>query len=117
VIYCQVDVDRFDDPKRALFTVPEFKMVNVKIGHLKNPEHVERPAQFKEMVRVASDLSRDFDFVRIDLYAVDDKIYFGGYTFTPGAACDHFSDESFAIEFQRTVGSLLRNRASDGALA
>jgi TupA-like ATPgrasp len=117
VIYCQVDVDRFVNHKRALFTVPEFKMLSVKMGLLENPDQVQRPAQFKEMVRVASDLSRDFDFVRIDLYAVDGRIYFGGYSFTPGAACDHFSDENFAIEFQRTVGSLLRNRASDGALA
>ncbi len=116
VIYCQVDVDRFDNPKRALFTIPDFRMVPVKMGHLENPDHVERPAQLKEMVRIASDLSRDFDFVRIDLYAVDDRVYFGGYAFTPGAACDHFSDENFAIEFHRTVGSLLRNRATDGAI-
>jgi hypothetical protein len=113
VIYCQVDVDRFSNHKRALCTVPEFRMVPVRTGLLENPEHLERPARFNEMVRIASDLSRDFDFVRIDLYVVDNRVYFGGYTFTPGAACDDFSDEQFATEFLRAVHSLLRSRATD----
>jgi hypothetical protein len=117
VIYCQVDVDRYANHTRAFCTVPEFRIIPVKTGLLENPEHLERPARFNEMVRIASDLSRDFDFVRIDLYVVDDRVYFGGYTFTPGAACDNFSDEAFAIEFLRTVHSLLRNRASDSARA
>jgi hypothetical protein len=115
VIYCQVDVDRFTNHTRALCTVPEFRIIPVKTAELENPEHLERPARFNEMVRIASDLSRDFDFVRIDLYAVDDRVYFGGYTFTPGAACDNFSDEEFAIDFLRNVHSLFRNRATDNA--
>ena len=117
VIYCQVDVDRFENHKRALCTVPEFSIIPVKTKHLEIPDILERPMGFKEMVRIAGDLSREFDFVRVDLYTVGDAVYFGEYTFTPGAACDNFSDESFAIEFQRRVSSLMRNRSSDGALA
>jgi hypothetical protein len=116
VIYCQVDVDRYVHHKRAICTVPEFRIVPVMTNFLEIPDHLARPPQFTEMVRIASDLSRDFDFVRIDLYAVDDRVFFGGYAFTPGAACENFSDEQFAIDFQRTINSLLRNRASDGVL-
>jgi hypothetical protein len=116
VIYCQVDVDRFANHKRAICTVPEFRIVPVMTDFLEIPDHVARPPQFTEMVRIASDLSRDFDFVRIDLYAVDDRVFFGGYTFTPGAACDNYSDEQFAIDFQRTINSLMRSRATDGVL-
>jgi hypothetical protein len=116
VIYCQVDVDRFANHRRALCTVPEFRILPVRINHLEVPDQLERPPRFNEMARIASDLSRDFDFVRIDLYAVDDRVFFGGYTFTPGAACDDYSDEQFAIEFQRTINSLFRSRLTDGAL-
>jgi hypothetical protein len=35
------------------------------------------------MVRVARDISADFDFVRVDLYNVQGKIYFGEITCTP----------------------------------
>src|SRR5450432_3544530 len=78
VIYCQVDVDRFVNHRRALCTVPDFGILPVKTNFLEIPDHLERPPQFNEMVRIASDLSRDFDFVRIDLYAVDDRVFFGG---------------------------------------
>jgi hypothetical protein len=42
-----------------------------------------KPANFDTMVRVATDLSADFDFVRVDLYNVDGKVYFGELTCTP----------------------------------
>jgi TupA-like ATPgrasp len=42
------------------------------------------PGNFPEMVQVARDLSVDFDFVRVDLYSVADRIYFGELTCTPG---------------------------------
>ena len=34
------------------------------------------------MIEIAEKLSRGFKHVRIDLYNVDGKIYFGEYTFT-----------------------------------
>jgi hypothetical protein len=42
-----------------------------------------KPANFDTMVNVATALSADFDFVRVDLYNVDGKIYFGELTCTP----------------------------------
>ncbi len=42
-----------------------------------------RPPRFEEMVQVARDVSSDFDFVRVDLYTAEDKVYFGELTCTP----------------------------------
>lgn len=42
-----------------------------------------KPATFDAMVAIARTLSADFDFVRVDLYSVDGKIYFGELTCTP----------------------------------
>ena len=42
-----------------------------------------RPKQLDEMIQVARDLSKGFPFVRVDLYEVDGRIYFGEMTFTP----------------------------------
>jgi hypothetical protein len=42
-----------------------------------------KPANFEAMVQVARDLSADFDFVRVDLYTVEDQVYFGELTCTP----------------------------------
>jgi len=42
-----------------------------------------KPDNFDAMLRVARDISVDFDFVRVDLYSVGDKVYFGELTCTP----------------------------------
>jgi hypothetical protein len=45
-----------------------------------------RPRNYEEMLTVASQLSSGFDFVRVDLYNIDGKIYFGELTFTPAGS-------------------------------
>jgi hypothetical protein len=45
--------------------------------------HLSKPRDFDEMISIASQLSAPFDFVRVDLYNIDGKIYFGELTFTP----------------------------------
>ena len=35
------------------------------------------------MIEIAKKLSADFKFVRVDLYDIDGKVYFGELTFTP----------------------------------
>jgi hypothetical protein len=44
-----------------------------------------RPPKFDEMVDVARALSRDFDFVRVDLYNVEGRVFFGELTCTPSS--------------------------------
>ena len=45
-----------------------------------------KPKNFECMLSLASKLSADFDFVRVDLYNVDGHIYFGELTFTPAGS-------------------------------
>ena len=47
---------------------------------------IAKPMNFEQMILVASQLSADFNFVRLDLYNVDGKIYFGEFTFTPAGS-------------------------------
>lgn len=44
-------------------------------------EKIKLPSNFDEMKAIAEKLSSEFPHVRIDLYNVDGKIYFGEYTF------------------------------------
>lgn len=53
-----------------------------------------KPDGLTEMLEIARTLSKDFKFVRVDLYNVKKKIYFGELTFTPsGGCCKKFTDE------------------------
>ena len=41
------------------------------------------PANFAKMIEIAQVLCKDFDYVRVDMYSVDEKIYVGELTFAP----------------------------------
>ena len=64
---------------------------------------IEKPANYDRMLSIAEEVSKDFDFVRVDLYNLDGKIYFGELTFTPTAGV--FS--SYTEEFLREMGDRL----------
>ena len=66
------------------------------------PEPPEKPKHFSEMVAIAQQLSEDFPYVRVDLYHVDDKIYFGELTFVPLSG--YFVSP---INFQKWFGTFL----------
>ncbi len=53
------------------------------------------------MVAVAARLSEDFDFVCVDLYAVDEKIYFNELTFTPSAGYLDFTPTEWDLTLDR----------------
>lgn len=46
------------------------------------------PNNLTEMFEMAEKLSKGFKFIRVDLYSVDGKIYFGEYTFFPAGGFD-----------------------------
>lgn len=64
---------------------------------------IAKPKKLNEMLDIAKQLSTDFAFVRVDLYEVKEKIYFGELTFSP--ACGVFP--YFADEFIQNMGEKL----------
>ena len=53
-----------------------------------------KPSAFDKMMEVAAKLSSGFPVVRVDLYEVDGKVYFGELTFTSlGGFMDFYSQE------------------------
>lgn len=45
-----------------------------------------KPEAFDEMLRLAGKLAQGLEYVRVDMYIVGDKVYFGEMTLTPDAA-------------------------------
>lgn len=51
----------------------------------------EKPDNYDEMICIAKKLSKNYKFSRIDLYLIDNKVYFGEITFYPAAGfCDFY---------------------------
>ena len=53
------------------------------------------PANINEMIKVAEKLSANYPFMRVDLYNVCGKIYFGEMTFYPASGFGPFTDKKF----------------------
>lgn len=49
---------------------------------------IEKPKMIDQAFDLAEKLSKNFPFVRVDLYIIGEKIYFGELTFTPAAGLD-----------------------------
>ena len=54
-----------------------------------------RPEGLEDMLKVAEILSKDFPFVRVDLYFIKGKVYFGELTFYPWSGYVKFKPEDF----------------------
>lgn len=70
---------------------PEFSVFNS--DYLKG-EIIPKPKNFDKMVEIAEKLSKGFPELRVDLYNIDGKIYFGEMTFTSqGGFMDFYTPE------------------------
>lgn len=65
-----------------------------------------KPKQFELMMEYAKKLSKDFKFVRVDFYEVDNKVYLGELTFTPAAGHLQYN-ESDNKEISLYFGNML----------
>lgn len=66
-----------------LYELPSWKPLTDKISNsYKNNSVITKPSTLNRMIDVAHILSEDFPVVRVDLYEVEGKVYFGELTFT-----------------------------------
>jgi hypothetical protein len=57
-----------------------------------------RPTELADMLQIASTLGADWDFIRVDLYAVDGVVWFGEYTPYPGGGALRYRPRRFDLE-------------------
>jgi hypothetical protein len=97
VKFLHIDYSRFSEHKRNFYdregnllnivhTYPNFDHKKLVFGNLHN------------LIETAEKLSLDFSFVRVDLYSVKKKIYFGEMTFYPGSGYESFVPDEFDFE-------------------
>lgn len=60
---------------------------------------IEKPSNFDEMIDISNKLSEKFIFIRVDLYSIKNKIYFGELTFFPRGGKERLQVERFNSEF------------------
>lgn len=66
-------------------------------------KEIPAPRNLDKMIELARILSNGFTFVRVDLYNVDGKIYFGEMTFTSMSGVDKFEPEKYDLELGKML--------------
>ena len=81
----------------------EWNKINVTEGGSIRNENITKPTCFEEMKQIASKLSQGIRHVRIDLYEIENRVYFSEITFYSGTGLEDFEPK----EFNRELGDMI----------
>ncbi|MFW6008126.1 MAG: ATP-grasp fold amidoligase family protein [archaeon] len=96
--FIEVDFDRHTSHKRNLYD-RKWNFIDAEIIYPNKPnKKISKPINFDEMLRVSKILSEDFPHVRVDLYNIFGKIFFGELTFFHESGMGKFKPEEFEVE-------------------
>lgn len=97
-----IATDRATDCKFDFFDM-DFNHLDLVNIHPNADKPIEKPEKFEEMKDLAAKLSKGMRHVRIDLYELNGKIYFGEYTFFHGGGFQLCHPD----KWERTLGECI----------
>ena len=92
--FCQVD-RHFQEHRMNFYDIDwNYMPWLCRTAYPSNPNIIDKkPEQLTEMLELAKKFSKDFKFVRVDLYPRKEGIYLGELTFTPGGGCQYYKGD------------------------
>lgn len=66
-------------------------------------ETIEKPEHYSTMLEIAKKLSKDLPFIRVDLYYINKKIYFGELTLYPTSGYGRFYPKEWNVKLGRLI--------------
>ena len=96
--FLQVDFDRYIKHTRLLYDCG-WNKIPCGLEFPVNLKDHPKPACLEEMLSVAASLAKPFPFVRVDLYEVRNKVYFGEMSFYPGKGAEKFDPPEYDLNF------------------
>lgn len=97
VYYCWVDIDRYHNHKRNIYDLDWNLQPWNQHDYGNSNFEIDKPKNFEDMVSIARILCKGFSHVRVDLYNIDGKIYFGEMTFTNGSGYELIKPEEYNV--------------------
>ena len=100
--YVSSDLIHDRDAEMGFFNLDGSKIPLIREDY-KDIGEIKQPNCFLDMLDVAKNLSKDFPFVRVDFFLVEDGFKFAELTFTPGAAMMPINPEKFDLEWGKLL--------------
>lgn len=93
-LFFEIYSDRFKNLGSAYYDL-DWNRLPFRKSYQSTNVQIEKPRQFDEMLSIAKTLSKDFPFVRVDLYLLNERLYFGEMTFYPGGGMTKFTPDDW----------------------
>jgi hypothetical protein len=100
--FVQVDTDRYLEHRRSFYDL-NWQQLPFGLEYPIEGRVLPRPKGLDKMIKIARELSKQFPFVRCDLYDCDGQVYFGELTFYPGKGTERFTPRKQDID----IGAML----------
>lgn len=98
--YVVLDVDRYTAHKRNIYDT-EWNNLHIISDCPCSEIDYKKPDTLGTMLRIATILCQDFPAVRVDLYSVQGKVFFGELTFFPWSGYVQYTPDEFDFEMGR----------------
>ena len=83
--------ERFGDGLKVTFFDLNWNKLPFERHYPSSDLEIKKPKNYKKMISLSEKLSQIISFVRIDWYEINGKLFFGEYTFYPGAGLEEFT--------------------------
>lgn len=105
--FIKVDFDRFKNHTANFYDL-NWNLLDIKEKcFMETYENYAKdfivPKNHEKMLDIVNSLCKDFQFIRVDIYNVDGKIYFGELTFTPASGRHPFVPLEKDLEIARRI--------------
>ena len=98
--FIQVDVARYGHHQRNLYS-EDWKLLNARTSHPPVSDFLPSPSSLSEMLKVAQEISKGIDFIRVDLYAISGRVIFGEMTNYPNGGLVEIWPKSLNIKLAK----------------
>lgn len=75
---------------KVTFFDKNWNMMPFERKYPRSKKNIPKPQNYEKMIELAEKLAENIPFVRVDLYEINGKIYFGELTFHPGSGMEEF---------------------------
>lgn len=104
VKFLKVDYGRFEEHHANYYDIEWNLLPFSEVLCPSQPSHqIKKPTNYDRMLEIATELSKNIPFVRVDLYNINGKIYVGELTFYPASGLMKLDSD----EWDRKIGEML----------
>jgi len=104
-MFVMLDIDRFENHKRKIYD-EEWTDLELSLIFPYSEKKFIRPKEFTKLKEITKKLSEDFEYVRVDLFLINRKIYFGELTFGENSGFGRFSKKEWDEKFGNYWGGI-----------